>query len=63
MRFTKATAGAVLSAASSVVAREMAVDEARAAELYDSGVLHEKIMKTKMVRSRLPPRLVSTPSI
>jgi choice-of-anchor B domain-containing protein len=41
-------AGAVLTAASAVTGKELPKDEARAAELYDTGVLHESIMQHKM---------------
>jgi hypothetical protein len=50
MRFAT-TGAAVISAASVVLAKEMAVDEDRAAKLYDSGLVHESIVKKKMVRS------------
>lgn len=35
--------------AAAAMGKEMAVDEARAAEFYDSGVVHEEIMNHKMV--------------
>ncbi|KEY74702.1 hypothetical protein S7711_05453 [Stachybotrys chartarum IBT 7711] len=41
-------AGAVLSAASAVVAKELPKDDALAAELYDNGALHERIMSEKL---------------
>ncbi|KAH7367131.1 hypothetical protein B0T11DRAFT_50561 [Plectosphaerella cucumerina] len=47
MRFAT-TGAAVISAASVVLAKEMAVDEDRAAKLYDSGLVHESIVKKKM---------------
>ncbi|ROT38201.1 hypothetical protein SODALDRAFT_333973 [Sodiomyces alkalinus F11] len=48
MRFTPIAAGAALSAANAAFAKEMPKNEALAAELYDSGVLHEEIMNRKM---------------
>jgi hypothetical protein len=42
--------GAVLAfMAGAACAKEMAVDEVKAAELYDSGVVHAEIMRSKMV--------------
>jgi choice-of-anchor B domain-containing protein len=41
-------AGAVLTAASAVAGKELPKDEGLAAELYDTGALHERIMKQKM---------------
>ncbi|KAH7374748.1 hypothetical protein B0T11DRAFT_308627 [Plectosphaerella cucumerina] len=41
-------AGAVLTAASAVVGKELPKDEALAAEVYDNGIIHEKIMSTKL---------------
>ncbi|CRK28876.1 hypothetical protein BN1708_015356, partial [Verticillium longisporum] len=46
MRFSTLT-GAALTAASVSFAKEMPKDEARAAELYDSGKMHETIMGKK----------------
>lgn len=37
--------------ASSTLAKEMEPDAARAAELYDSGIVHERLMNMKMVRA------------
>lgn len=39
----------VLAAATAVFGAEMAKDEARAAELYDSGKIHEQLMMKKIV--------------
>lgn len=47
MRFSTLT-GAVLSAAIPAFGREMPKDEARGAELYDSGIMHETIMSKKI---------------
>ncbi|RBQ86437.1 hypothetical protein VDGD_08047 [Verticillium dahliae] len=41
-------AGAVLTAASAVIGKEIAKDEALAAEFYDNGALHEHIMAEKL---------------
>lgn len=38
-----------LAATTSTFAKEVEVDAVRAAELYDSGVIHEQIMDTKKV--------------
>lgn len=47
MRFTTVS-GAALTAASAVLAKEMPKNEAVAAELYDSGVVHMESMKRKI---------------
>ena len=47
MRFSTLT-GAVLTAAAPALGRELPVDEVRAAELYDTGLVHETIMQKKM---------------
>lgn len=54
MRLTGLTGVVVLTAAAA--GRELPVDELRAAELYDSGVVHQKIMDHKIV-SPPPPGL------
>lgn len=41
---------AFLAASRSTFAKELPVDEVRAAELYDSGYMHEELMARKMVR-------------
>jgi hypothetical protein len=46
MRFSTLTGAAALSAAA--MAAEMPVDEFRAAELYDSGLMHQKVMEKKI---------------
>lgn len=38
-----------LALAASATAKEIKVDEAREAELYSSGIMHEKLMDLKMV--------------
>ncbi|KAL2754108.1 hypothetical protein ACRALDRAFT_2138463 [Sodiomyces alcalophilus JCM 7366] len=47
MRFNTLS-GAALAAASVAVARELPKNEAKAAELYDSGELHERLMRQKI---------------
>jgi len=47
MRFSTLT-GAVITAAAPALGRELPVDEFRAAELYDTGLVHETIMQQKM---------------
>ncbi|KAM0322522.1 hypothetical protein ACHAQA_009368 [Verticillium albo-atrum] len=47
MRFNT-LAGAALTAASAVMAKELPKNEERAAELYDSGFIHEQMMAKKM---------------
>ncbi|ROT38943.1 hypothetical protein SODALDRAFT_276544 [Sodiomyces alkalinus F11] len=48
MHFTTKSGAAMALMAASVLGSEMAVDEARAAELFDSGVRHEEIMAEKI---------------
>jgi choice-of-anchor B domain-containing protein len=49
MRFSTLTGAAALSAAvAPAAARELPVDEERAARLYDSGVIHDQLMSLKM---------------
>lgn len=42
-------AAALFLLASAASAKEMAVDEVKAKELYDSGIIHNEIMQAKMV--------------
>lgn len=48
--------------AGNALAKEKAVDEVKAAELYDTGIIHNEIMEAKMVRmtSRWPRRALLT---
>jgi hypothetical protein len=49
MRFSTSIAGAVLSAAvAPSMAREMPVDELKAAKLYDSGLIHQQLIAKKI---------------
>lgn len=48
MRFDILTSAA-LAAAVPALGRELPKDEARAAQLYDNGVMHERLMQAKMV--------------
>jgi hypothetical protein len=41
--------GALALLTSAVLGKEMPVNEAKAAELYDTGIVHERIMAKKMV--------------
>lgn len=41
--------GSLAFLACSVVAKEIEVDEVKAAELYDSGVVHRNLIETKTV--------------
>jgi hypothetical protein len=46
--------GGLALMAGSAVAKEIAVNEQVAAELYDSGVIHNEIMESKIVRFPMP---------
>jgi hypothetical protein len=59
MRFSTLTGAAALSAAA--MAAEMPVDEFRAAELYDSGLMHQKVMEKKIVRQPAPLPTLHSP--
>ncbi|CAI6096704.1 unnamed protein product [Clonostachys chloroleuca] len=48
MRFTSLASAVALSAAVPTLGKELPKDEQRAAELYDSGYIHEKLIETKI---------------
>jgi hypothetical protein len=59
MVHTSSYLGSLALVASAVVGKEIPVDETRAQELYDSGLVHQQIMDTKLVGSSESPPPIS----